>query len=150
MADKASRGKSSEKEDVRFCKFCGALFRYNGFSYGYCPTCTKIDNEIFQRVKDYVWTHPKATEAEVSEVVGVSIKQIKQYLRDGRLEIPEDSPIFLKCEQCSANIRYGRFCRDCAVQISKKFGGERKVELYEIGEKPKSQSGKMHYLNNKK
>lgn len=137
------------KEEIRSCKYCGAMFRYYGFGYGYCERCTPIDEEMFHRVKDYIWEHGTASAAEVSSAVGVSIKQIDQYLRDSRLEIPEDSPIFIRCEVCGTEIRYGRFCQECASRVTKDMRKAFKAESFEIGEKPKK-SGKMHYLGKDK
>lgn len=138
--------KGEFKEEIRTCKFCGTMFRYYGFGYGYCERCTPIDNELFHRVKDYIWAHGKVTMAQVSDATGVSIKQITQYLRDGRLEIPEDSEIFIRCELCGTDIRYGRYCQECATRSSKKLKSALKVDLFEIGEKPKKMKGKMHYM----
>lgn len=138
------------REELRVCKFCGGMFHYYGFGYGYCERCTPIDDEMFHRVKDYIWTHGSATMAAVSEATGVSMKQITQYLRDGRLEIPEDSKIFIRCEMCGADIRYGRYCPECAARTAKNLKSALKVDLFEIGEKPKNLKGKMHYLGNDK
>ena len=137
-------------DEVRTCKFCGAMFHYYGFGYGYCERCTPIDNEMFHRVKDYIWEHGTATMAMVSDMTGVSIKQITQYLRDGRLEIPEDSDIYIRCELCGTNIRFGRYCQECANKTSKSLKSAMKMDLFEIGEKPKSMKGKMHYIGNDK
>ena len=135
------------KEEIRTCKFCGGMFRYYGFGYGYCERCTPIDNEMFHRVKDYIWENGTATMAVVSDATGVSMKQINQYLRDGRLEIPEDSEIFIRCELCGTDIRYGRYCQECASRTSRELKSALKVDIFEIGEKPKRMRGKMHYLS---
>lgn len=137
------------KEEIRSCKFCGGMFRYYGYGYGYCEKCTPIDNEMFHRVKEYIWEHGRATMFETSEATGVSMKQIAQYLRDGRLEIPEDSEIFIRCEMCGAEIRYGRYCPECASRTVKELKSALKVDLFEIGEKPKKK-GRMHHLHGEK
>lgn len=144
MARLGTRGEF--REEIRSCKFCGGMFRYYGFGYGYCEKCTPIDNEMFHRVKEYIWEHGRATMLEASEATGVSIKQITQYLRDGRLEIPEDSEIFIRCELCGADIRYGRYCPECASRTVKELKSALKVDLFEIGERSKKK-GRMHYLH---
>lgn len=135
----------AEKNMIRICKLCGGLFYYKGFGYGYCDRCTKMDNEMFCKVKEYVWEHAGASVVEVSDQVNVSTKQIYRYLKDGRLEVPEGSPIYLKCESCGADIRYGRYCPDCATRIHKNLTSVTEAELCEIGEKPKSKKGKIHF-----
>lgn len=138
------------REEIRTCKFCGGMFRYYGYGYGYCEKCTPIDDEMFHKVKDYIWENGTATMVAVSEATGVSIKQITQYLRDGRLEIPEDSNVFIRCELCGADIRYGRYCPECASRTVKELSSAIKMDLYEIGEKPKGMKGKMHTLDSTK
>ena len=140
--------KGQFKEEIRTCKFCGTMFYYYGFGYGYCARCTPIDDEMFHRVKNYIWEHGTATMAMVSAATGVSMKQITQYLKDGRLEIPEESNIFIRCELCNAEIRFGRYCPECASRTSKKFESAVKMDIFEVGEKPKDLKGKMHYLGN--
>lgn len=134
------------KEEIRTCKFCGGMFRYYGYGYGYCERCTPIDDEMFHRVKDYIWENGTVTMAVASEATGVSMKQITQYLRDGRLEIPEDSKIFIRCELCGTDIRYGRYCQECASRTLKGLTSAIKMDLFEIGETPKKLRGKMHTL----
>lgn len=139
----------NKKDEIRNCKRCGQVFHYYGYGYGYCERCTKIDDEVFHKVKDYIWTHKNATVIEVSSALGVSERQIYQYLRDSRLEVPEDSPIFLKCEICSTDIRYGRYCPECAVKMNKDLSSNVRADVFEVGEKPKSMKGKMHFLSTK-
>ena len=71
-----------------------------------------------------------------------------QYLREGRLEIPENSPIYIKCESCRCDIRSGRYCKECAAKLSKDLEGAMRMDEYEIGEVPKMKQGKMHYIGN--
>ncbi len=138
--------KGQFKEEIRTCKFCGAMFYYYGFGYGYCPRCTPLDAEMFHRVKDYIWEHGTASMVAVSDATGVSVNHIIQYLKDGRLEIPEESDIFIHCELCGGNIRYGRYCPECAARTSKTLKSAVKMDLFEVGEKPKVMKGKMHFI----
>ncbi len=131
---------------VKTCKRCGRMFQFYGFGYGYCETCAVIDNEIFHKVKEYIWEHGTASGNDVSEALGVSLKQIFTYLREGRLEIPDTSPIFIRCESCNQQIRYGRYCQECGTRLRKDLTSATRAELYEIGEAPSTKSGKMHFL----
>jgi ribosomal protein L32 len=56
---------------------------------------------------------------EVSEVMEVSIPQIKQWVREERLAFAESSMIGLECESCGATIRTGRFCKACKDKLAK-------------------------------
>lgn len=133
-------------KNLRACRRCRRLFEYMNIGYGLCPGCAKIDNEAFRKVKDYLMENQTATAQQISAAVGVSVGAIYQYLRDGRIEIPENSPIYIKCEMCHGDIRYGRFCPECAVKAQKELNkGTAIIDIYEIGEKPKhKETGKMH------
>ena len=51
----------------------------------------------------------------VSQSTGVSMEILSELLKDGRLQVPPDSNIFLKCEKCGCAIRSGRICSRCSV-----------------------------------
>lgn len=136
----------ADKKNLRTCKLCGGLYYYRGFGYGYCERCTKLDDDMFHKVKDYIWENGTASVAEVSEDLQVSERQIYNYLKDGRLEIPDGSPIYLKCERCGTDIRYGRYCPECATHIHKNLSSVTEADLCEIGERPgTSKNGKIHF-----
>ena len=125
------------------CRKCKRLFTYPGFGSKYCPDCRKIDEENRDKVKEYLREHGTANMVEISENTGVSTHDINQYLRDGMLEIPEGSPIYIKCEKCGCDIRSGRWCPECAATLSKELKGM----FVGIGEKPRVKlEGKMRFL----
>ena len=65
--------------------------------------------------------HKGAGIAEVAEACDVEPSQIRQWLREERLEVTEDSAMFLNCESCGAPIRCGRFCDKCKASMKKDF-----------------------------
>lgn len=117
--------------DVRNCRGCGKLFNYLQ-GPPLCPTCIKALEEKFEEVKQYVYDHPKAEIHEVSEECGVSIGQIKQWIREERLAFSEDSMIGIDCEGCGAIIKTGRFCKACKEKLARGF-----QELYPRAEEKK-------------
>ncbi|HEX3023226.1 MAG TPA: MerR family transcriptional regulator [Lachnospiraceae bacterium] len=135
--------------DLKVCKRCKKTFTYYGIGYQYCPTCKEKDEEDFQKVKEYIRDHGIATVNEVVEETGVDEKRIHEYLREGRLEIPEGSSYYLKCERCGKDITSGRFCASCAMSMKKEFTSA--ISFNEIGDIPKTNlNGKMRFLDNKK
>lgn len=106
--------------NVRNCKVCGRIFNYVAGSVA-CPSCREKLEAKFQEVKEYIRAHKGAGIQEVSEACDVDGAQIRQWLREDRLEITEDSPIFLSCETCGAPIRSGRFCDKCTLTMTKGF-----------------------------
>lgn len=134
---------------TKCCQRCGRIFHYSGFGHIYCDLCREVDTKEFETVKDYLYSHPLATMLEVEDNTGVIMKKISNYLREGRLEIPEGSPIFIKCELCKAEIRYGRVCPTCAEHLTAATKQKMDFDEYQVGEMPK-QTGKMRFFNRDK
>lgn len=133
--------------NIQACTDCKALFQYPGFGAKLCPACKKKEEEMFEKVKTFLNEHGPATYAVIAEETGISETTIKQWLKDGRLEVPEGSDIYIKCEHCGCNIRSGRYCPSCAAELTKELKG-----LYSgnIGEVPRNTTGKMRFLDRNK
>ena len=106
--------------NVRNCRNCGRIFNYLSGTL-ICPGCKDALEAKFQEVKEYVSNHRGAGIAEVAEACDVDAAQIRQWLRDERLEVTEDSAIFLTCEGCGGPIRSGRYCDDCNNAMKRGF-----------------------------
>lgn len=106
--------------DVRNCKTCGRMFNYLS-GPPICPACQKEIEDKFQQVKTYLDEHPDAKVAEISEENDVSVKQIKQWIREERLSFSGDSIEGIECENCGKMIRTGRFCDACKSSMANKF-----------------------------
>lgn len=146
----ARHNENGEIGEPKVCVRCSRMFTYLGFGHFYCPACKEKDMEDFTRVKEYIYENGVASALEVSENTGVNLKIIEQYLKEGRLEIPEGSPIFIKCEMCSIDIRSGRLCPSCAVSLSNTMRIEMNFDDEQIGEIPKKMEGKMRYFGKDK
>ncbi len=134
--------------EIRECKRCGKMFFYTGVGKCICAECKAEDEAEFEMVKDYIYDNHSATIMQVSKETGVKICRIKSYLRDGRLIIPDGSPIFLNCEVCGTNIKFGRLCRECADTMSSELKREMHVDEFQIGDKPKSTyDARMRFLD---
>lgn len=134
--------------EIKNCRRCNRLFQYvTGRMI--CPVCRDEEEKDFQRVKDYLYDHPKAPLAQVSQETDVSVSTIKHYLREGRLLISPDSPIGIECEKCGTMIKTGRFCERCAYELEKSMravtGDLNKNSVKGFYTDPKKT--KMHYLN---
>ena len=118
--------------DVRNCRQCGRLFNYLSGPQ-ICQACRDALEEKFQQVKEYVRSNPGATIQMVSEDNDVSVKQIKQWIREG----------------CGASIRTGRFCEACKNRMRGDFNSV--IEKPRFQPEPSSQklvrdSDKMRFL----
>ena len=67
------------------------------------------------KARNYVEQHRGANAAEVARATGVSQKAIRDMLKEGKLEIAQNSVIFLKCEICGSKISSGRYCPKCEM-----------------------------------
>lgn len=136
--------------ETKVCVRCKRMFTYLGYGHFYCPVCKKIDEADFAKVKEYIYENGTASAMMVSEYTGVSLERITQYLKEGRLEIPELSPIFIKCEMCGSDIRSGRLCPACAGKLTKSMKESMNFDEEQIGQVPKKMEGKMRYFGNQK
>lgn len=126
-----------------FCKKCGGRMQYRASGTYVCEHCKQEELDDFGKIKYFLSENGPAPIYAISNATGVDREVIDLYLKKGRIEIPEGSKFYLKCEKCGCAIRYGRFCPDCAKDLG---GGIASLLSEEVGEKPKSLQGKMHYV----
>ncbi len=133
--------------NVRNCRSCGRIFNYVG-GMGICPACREKLEQKFQEVKDYIREHKGVGINEVSEACDVEPNQIRQWLREDRLELAPDSAIQLACESCGAPIRSGRFCEKCTNNMTKNFKDVLRSGQPEPQKRPKDdgEGPKMRFL----
>ncbi len=108
--------------DLRNCRRCGRMYNYIG-GPPICLDCKNADEEVFKRIKDYLYQFPGATLSQVALDCDVSVEKIKMFLREGRLEITDGANIILECERCGKSIKTGRFCNECQNQLHNDITG---------------------------
>lgn len=107
--------------EVRNCKSCGRLFNYMG-GQQICSVCRDSLEKKFQEVKEYINSHPRVSISQAAEDNDVSVKQIKQWVREERLILSEPSADGITCEHCGQPICSGRFCEKCKVSMANTLG----------------------------
>lgn len=132
--------------EIASCKECGRLFNHIG-GIRLCVDCRSKLEDKFTEVKRYIEDHKNASINQVSEEMGVSTKQITQWIREERLAFSEDSSIFMQCDSCGKNIRTGRFCDACKADMAKNLGGVYRKEAPSKKKDPRD-SAKMRFLDN--
>lgn len=106
--------------DVRTCRKCKKLFNYiTGPTI--CPACRDSIEEDFKVVKAYIQEHPHVDMRTVSEECDVDVAQIRQWVREERLEFSSDSIVGLNCDRCGKVIKSGKFCPECKADMQKSF-----------------------------
>lgn len=132
--------------NVRNCRNCGRLFNYiSGIVI--CPACKESLEAKFQEVKEYIREHKGAGIQEVAEACDVETAQIRQWLREERLEVTENSALFLNCESCGTPIRSGRYCDKCKTELTRDLNGILKDSRQ--SQKPvedKAQGARMRFI----
>ena len=111
-----------------------------------CPTCYAFEEEEFRKIKEYLEKHPGATSSDLVSQLDVSIKSIKRYLKEERLEIIGDNKGFIRCELCGLPLNSGRFCVACfregtALRMKEVRSGMKSTELYSGDTNTKYQRG---------
>jgi flagellar operon protein (TIGR03826 family) len=135
--------------DLRNCRRCGRMYNYLG-GPPICIDCKNADEEVFKKVKDYLYDNPGATLSQVAMDLDVSVEKIKMFLKEGRLEITDDSNIVLECERCGKSIKTGRFCKECQNQVSDDLERTSKsIPQSDISDLSRGNAIGMRYLNKK-
>lgn len=106
--------------NVKNCRTCGSIFNYVSGPMT-CPACREKMEEKFQEVKAYIQENKSVGIPEVAKACEVDAGQIRQWLREERLELSADSAIYLTCESCGKAIRSGKFCEKCMLDVSRGF-----------------------------
>ena len=120
--------------DVRNCRTCGRLFNYLG-GPNICPSCREETETKFQNVKEYIRENPRASIPEISDENGVSTNQLRQWIREERLQFTDDSPIGIECEICGATIKTGKYCEACKNNTANALA--KSIEKQQAPEAPK-------------
>ena len=99
--------------------------------------CKQKLEDKFIQVRDYIRENDSATMQQIAEDNEVSVKQIKQWVREERLTFTKNSPVGIECESCGKMIKTGRFCDQCknnmasnlqamyAMPVQKESGGRK-------------------------
>lgn len=130
------------------CPNCGGKMVYVYGELFECTTCKAQELTDFGKVRAYLEKNGPQPAAIIARATNVSMNVIKKFLYQGRVEIPDGSDIYIRCQMCGTEIRYGRFCLEC----SRKRSNGKNVGFVneDVGEKPKHKrevDGRMHTLD---
>lgn len=133
---------------TKVCEKCGGKMVYVFGETFECTECKNRKLTDFGKIREYLEINGPQTAVTISRDTGVDVKKIQSYLDEGRIEISESSDVYIKCQICGADIRYGKICSECAAKMSRT--GEKGMF---VGEKikPSGNNGsRMHTMHNKK
>lgn len=134
--------------EIITCKKCGTICQYVS-GPRICANCKKLEEDIFREVKEFLRENKGATLEQVSSGTGASVKLITRFLREGRLQVSEQSPMKIGCERCGTPIAGGRYCKACSEAIQGDLQKHKKVAFVAEKEETKTSGNRMHFLNKK-
>lgn len=119
----------------RPCSKCGTPMNYLAMGEYECPECGNFELDDYGIVRNYLDEHGPTPATIIERDTGVRRAVINDYLRRGRLEINDGSPVFIKCEICGKDIKFGRICAACAKNAVTRNEGPR-YRAEDIGDEP--------------
>lgn len=133
--------------NVRNCKKCGKLFNYV-VGVPVCPACKDALEKKFQEVKKYVQENKGVTIHDVVENCEVDSQQVRQWVREERLEFSGEGVTGITCEKCGEAIPTGRFCQKCKNEMASNLNAAlpKKPKEEPVKKDPKD-SPKMRFLS---
>lgn len=114
-----------------------------------CPKCKDAFEEKFQEVKKFVQENGHASMVDVCVNCNVEADQVRQWIREERLQFADDSPIKISCERCGAMIGFGKFCDKCKAELNKELNSITKANKVEtpVIKTPADSRSRMRYLH---
>lgn len=108
---------------MRNCDRCGKI--YASPNPKLCSDCVKQDQDDFNVVREFLKENPKVSIEVISEATGVDELKIREYLRQGQLELADVNGPALECTRCGKPISKGDYCVLCQreIQNSLRSGG---------------------------
>ena len=94
---------------------------YSSLVHDLCPDCQKLDEDDFKKVRDFVKENPKVSVEVVVEATGVDEEKVREYVRQGRLDVASFEGKVIECRKCGKPIESGDYCVLCMNSISNTF-----------------------------
>lgn len=131
---------------LKNCELCHGALEFMGGGRYICSQCSHEQFDDFGKIKAFLEEAGPTPAVVISKATGVDLKNVKAFLDHGRIEVAEGSAVFLQCEICGADIKFGRICPTCARNETAKMKG---YLVEEVGEVPKrkTKAGKIHFIN---
>ncbi len=126
-------------DDNFICPNCDILMRYKHGGLYVCEKCGAEQLNDFGKVKKYLNEHGPTNAMDLAANTGVRRSRIGEFLRLGKVEIPEGSATFIHCKSCGTAIRFGNYCANCVHT--------KNIQGAYIGDTPKKVPEKMRFLD---
>jgi hypothetical protein len=145
-----------KKKQLVKCEACGGALVYTGLGQYKCRECEAIYLDDFGKVRQFLEENGPTPSIVISKVTGVEKNIVDLMLAEGKLEIPEGSKYYIKCEKCGCALKFGTICPECAKAMTAQL--KEISQKTNVGEVPKyvaaggkvEGSGKMRFVGEKK
>ncbi|MGU3471509.1 TIGR03826 family flagellar region protein [Paenibacillus sp. D51F] len=97
------------------CPRCGRLFAKNFRDV--CPQCIRDIDHEYELCSDYLRKNRGTAINELSDMTGVSIRQITKFIKDGRISLMDAPNLSYPCESCGILIREDHMCDSCRARL---------------------------------
>ncbi|HPW58239.1 MAG TPA: hypothetical protein PLK58_06345 [Candidatus Rifleibacterium sp.] len=97
------------------CRVCGIIMVK--LARDVCPTCFRQEEELFQKVKNFLRTNPGASVTQVAEHAGCDEDQVQAFINSGRLERVGLRKVAHPCQLCQKIIYEGVMCPECKKDL---------------------------------
>ncbi|MFH1676745.1 MAG: hypothetical protein ABIC40_06935 [bacterium] len=104
---------------LKNCELCGKI--YNGNHQTICPDCLEIERQDFEKVRQFIKDNPKISIEVASEATGVDQDRIREFMRQGKIDLADLKGPVLECRRCGKPIYRGEYCIICQNEISVKL-----------------------------
>lgn len=107
---------------IKQCEYCKRALPLH-YEADYCPKC--LDARLFNDVKDFIRSNT-VNEYEVAAHFNIPLKQVKEWIREGRIEYRTDNSSNtisgMHCQRCGAPVTFGSLCPKCLKLLNSNKG----------------------------
>ena len=126
----------------KYCKGWGRAMSPNVINV-YCEACE--ETQLFDKVRDFFRSY-EVNEYDVAEHFGISVRIVKQWIKEGRIEYKERGTRSIGgsyCSHCGTKVSFGTLCSKCL----KLLNGE---GIQGFSAAPKEEEGRMRFMDKDK
>lgn len=102
------------------CEECSGPMKFKGSGLYVCELCGHEFYTDFGKVKCYLAENGPRNAFEISEATGVARSRIYEFIREGRVEVVQNSSLDKHlCAICGSTLEFGTVCPECLKRLKK-------------------------------
>jgi predicted RNA-binding Zn-ribbon protein involved in translation (DUF1610 family) len=125
---------------IQRCSYCNTAMVYVYGEIFKCPICGRKELSDFGKVREFLEENGAQSVIVIHEATNVDIEVIEEFLKDGRVQISNNSDSYIRCQSCGKEIKYGRYCPECATRAVDKV----KSGMLSMQAKGKTEADSVH------